>query len=79
MNARLKRFLAALSAATFVALALRLRNHWPEFISELSWKIGSIGAVTLGWLNSNAAAVGALVAIIGLGVNIYFQFKASNK
>lgn len=76
---KVKPFLAALFAATVLAITLRAKGHWHEWFADLSWKFGSASAMVLGWLNSNVAAVGALVAIVGLLVNIYFQWKASLK
>ena len=76
---KIKTVVLLLISMTLTALTVKMRSHWHEWFADFSWKFGSASAMVFGWLNSNAAAVGALVAIVGLLVNIYFQWKASLK
>ena len=72
------------------ALAINWRNKTHEVFVELSWRIGALLTFILSWLgsnahegmtylNNNAAGVGALGTLIGVGASIYFQWKNSNK
>jgi len=50
-------------------------------LSEVGSKItygGSFLSVTLGFLNTNAAAIGILIALAGLLMNYHFKRKAYN-
>ena len=76
------------------AILITTKAHWKVWTSEAVWKFstaislciawvhktaGDGAAETMGYLNANAQGVTALVAIIGLLFNIYYQMKHPKK
>lgn len=68
------------------ALAISFKDNWKVWASEATWKISTLVSLvvawirdaapsTMGYFNENSDGIFAMVAVIGLVVNIYFKFK----
>lgn len=76
---RLWAVLAALGTWLLYAASAHARQHWASWLGDLTWKFGVSLTFAFAWLNSNAAAVGACVAISGLALNGIFQYRADRR
>jgi hypothetical protein len=77
---RIKIFAALVLTSVAAAFASRhVREHAGIWFTDIIWKLSATAGVVLTFVNQNAGAVGAGVGVIGLAVNVVFQYREDQR